>query len=275
MATAEGTRSGSPSGARSTNQTPSGWSANVRAASFNAKRVLPAPPVPTTVNNRPATSPARSSASASSSSVSRPTKRVRSTGRLWGTMGASTRQSRPSARLGNEEVLTPTRARTIIPPMREEPIRRRSLSGPRSPGTAPERWRFVMLLVALAASLGATPRRDTTSLSNAQRAALAHKWAVEGLTDATVEGRQRALHDIELAIKLEPDKAEHWLVLGQLQVLREYDDLSRASFRRAMILDPTDPAAYLELAASWKRDALRTLDTLAFVRAMGVLDTAA
>jgi len=159
--------------------------------------------------------------------------------------------------------------------MREEPIRRRSLSGPRSPGTAPERWRFVMLLVALAASLGATPRRDTTSLSNAQRAALAHKWAVEGLTDATVEGRQRALHDIELAIKLEPDKAEHWLVLGQLQVLREYDDLSRASFRRAMILDPTDPAAYLELAASWKRDALRTLDTLAFVRAMGVLDTAA
>jgi hypothetical protein len=42
-----------------------------------------------------------------------------------------------------------------------------------------------------------------------------------------------------------------------------------------MILDPSDPAAYLELAMSWKRDALRTLDTLAFLRAMGVLDTAA
>jgi Tfp pilus assembly protein PilF len=132
-----------------------------------------------------------------------------------------------------------------------------------------------MLIAALAASLGATPRHDTTSLSNAQRAALAHKWAVEGLTDSTVDGRQRAQRDIELAIKLEPDKAEHWLVLGRLQVIQEYDQLSRASFRRAMILDPTDPAAYMELATSWKRDGLRTLDTLAFVRAMGVLDTAA
>src|SRR5262245_41408811 len=161
------------------------------------------------------------------------------------------------------------------PPMREEPIRSRSLSASRSPGAAPERWRFLMLIAALAALLGASPRHDATALSPAQRAALAHKWAVEGLIDATVEGRERALHDIELAIKLEANHAEQWLVRGKLQVLAEYDELSRASFRRAIILDPSDPAAYMELAMSWKRDALRTLDTLAFIRAMGVLDTAA
>jgi Tfp pilus assembly protein PilF len=174
--------------------------------------------------------------------------------------------------------LTRSRLATIIPRMQEEPIRRRSLSGSRSPRAAPERWGVLILiaaLAALAATVAASPRHDPVSLSSAQRAALAHKWALEGLTDSTVEGRQRARRDIELAIRLEPNQAEHWLVLGKLQVLEEYDDLSRASFRRAMILDPTDPEAYLELAASWKRDALRTLDTLAFIRAMGVLDTAA
>jgi hypothetical protein len=100
--------------------------------------------------------------------------------------------------------------------MREEPIRRRSLSGSRSPGAAPERWRFLILIAALAAMVGASRRHDATSLSAAQRAALAHKWAVEGLTDPTVEGRQRAEHPSGSRSR-SSDHAEHWLVLGKLR----------------------------------------------------------
>jgi hypothetical protein len=94
------------------------------------------------------------------------------------------------------------------------------------------------------------------------------------LGESSVEARQRAVRDIQVAIALEPANHEHWLVLGKLRVMGEYDSEARACFRRAIVLGPGDLRGYLELAAAWKRDWTRYLDTLAVRRAMGVLDTA-
>lgn len=136
--------------------------------------------------------------------------------------------------------------------------------------------RILVAAFVVACLLGAAPRRNSSPrLSNTQRAALHHRWAVEGLTDLTVDGRDRAVREIREALALEPDNSDHWLVLGQLRVLGEYDGEARACFRRAIILDPHDLSAYLELAAAWRREWLRTLDTLAISHALGVLDTAA
>jgi hypothetical protein len=136
--------------------------------------------------------------------------------------------------------------------------------------------RILVAPFVVACLLGAAPHRDPTPrLSNTQRAALYHRWAVEGLTDPTVEGRERAVRNIREALGLEPNDSDHWLVLGQLRVVGEYDGESRACFRRAIALEPRNLSAYLELAAAWKREWLRILDTLAIARAIGVLDTAA
>ena len=136
--------------------------------------------------------------------------------------------------------------------------------------------RVLVAAFVVACLLGAAPRREPAPrLTHTQRAALYHRWAVEGLTDPTVAGRDHAVQNIRQALALEPDNAEHWVVYGQLRVLGEYDGESRASFRRALICDPRNLAAYLELASAWKREWLRSLDTLAIARALGVLDTAA
>ena len=135
--------------------------------------------------------------------------------------------------------------------------------------------RCLLLALILTACLAATPRHHSVaSLSPAQRAQFHHRDAAQALANASVEGRQRALREIRAAIALEPDNAEHWLLYGRLRAMGEFDAESRTCFRRAMVLDPGNLSAYLELATSWKREWTRTLDTLAIIRALGVLDTA-
>ena len=142
---------------------------------------------------------------------------------------------------------------------------------------ARDRWAGALALgVILIACLGARPRPEPAAhLSSAQRARLYHRWAEEALTDPSVEARQRAARDIGHAIRLEPQHAGHWRLLGRIKVLGEYDSEARDCFRRAIVLDPGDLAGYLELGAAWKREWLRTLDPLAFQYALGILDTAA
>jgi len=78
VATALGTRRGSPRGARSTSQTPSSQPATICSATARASVVLPMPPGPTTVTRRCCERRDTSAAAASS----RPIMRVTAKGRL-------------------------------------------------------------------------------------------------------------------------------------------------------------------------------------------------
>jgi GWxTD domain-containing protein len=82
------------------------------------------------------------------------------------------------------------------------------------------------------------------------------------------------VRDILAAIALEPDHADHWLLLGRLRALGELESEARECFRRAIDLDPRGLEGYLRLADSWKRNWIRTLDTRSALQAVGILDTA-
>ncbi len=89
------TRSGSLSGATSTNHTPSGKDSSRLSASRSARRVLPEPPMPT--SERSLASP--SAAEQSDSVRSRPTKLVAGVGRLCRAAGTSPARSASARRI--------------------------------------------------------------------------------------------------------------------------------------------------------------------------------
>src|SRR5262245_54832840 len=98
-------------------------------------------------------------------------------------------------------------APAILPSMHRRANRRRTPSWRATPRS---RRRLSILAALLIASVGAGPRgQPTARLSAERRAALFHNWAEEGLTDPTVEGRQRAMRDIEEALAIEPNNAQH------------------------------------------------------------------
>ncbi len=92
-ATASGTAAGSATAANSKTQTPSGNSSARRAATSNARRVLPTPPTPVNVTNRCACSAACTSAT----SDSRPMKLVVG-GRRFPGLASSARNGGKSVR---------------------------------------------------------------------------------------------------------------------------------------------------------------------------------
>jgi Tfp pilus assembly protein PilF len=128
-----------------------------------------------------------------------------------------------------------------------------------------------MLLAASLTVSAGRPGHATVS----SRAGTLDRWALEIVDrgDATVEDRQRALRFIQEAIVLEPEHAEHWLVLGRLQEQAQNDRLARSSYARAIALVPTDPGPRMRLAQSWKLEWLRTLDPAALDRSIAQLDT--
>ena len=130
--------------------------------------------------------------------------------------------------------------------------------------------RWLMCGFLLAACVAAAPPRP----SNHERAAAHRRAAEEALADGTVEGRRKALAEIRAAVLLERDDPDLWLLHGRVSALSRYDAESRACFRRAMALNPASYPAHLELAMAWKREWTATLDTLAILRALGVLDSA-
>jgi hypothetical protein len=88
--TAAGSADGSSSADRSANQTPSANTSVAPAltmlrATSTAKRVLPMPPVPTSVSGRVRRGEAHSDARSDSTASVRPTKLVRGSGKLWRT----------------------------------------------------------------------------------------------------------------------------------------------------------------------------------------------
>ena len=95
-ATSCGTSAGSVSGASSTSQTPSGYVSSTSAATCSARRVLPAPPVPTSVSK----DVAASSRLTSAISCSRPTKLVSWRGRLFGSTSSERSGGNSAGRSG-------------------------------------------------------------------------------------------------------------------------------------------------------------------------------
>src|SRR5213593_1630361 len=107
--------------------------------------------------------------------------------------------------------------------------------------------RRIGLALVLLVTLRSASRQETSpTLPPATRAQMLHRWAVEAIEESTLQGRQRALREILAAIDLEPLDAEHWLLLGHLRVLGEFDRASRDCFRHAIVLDPRNLTAYLE-----------------------------
>jgi cytochrome c-type biogenesis protein CcmH/NrfG len=137
----------------------------------------------------------------------------------------------------------------------------------RRDGSIASAARHLALASILLACVSAAPRSAPLARpAPAQQARLHHRWAEESLAENGVEARLRGVRHIREAIALEPGNAEHWLVLGRLRALGEYDSEARSCFRRAIVLAPRDLRGYLELAAAWKRQWALTLDTLAVAR---------
>jgi hypothetical protein len=101
-ATACVTRAGSASAASSVSHAPSGNPSSASAATWRARRVLPAPPVPVSVKSRVPPSRAR----ASRISASRPTNDVSWAGRLCAKASRERNGGKPSARPGARSAKT-------------------------------------------------------------------------------------------------------------------------------------------------------------------------
>ena len=119
-------------GSNGTKNVPSGNSVAAACASSMAKRVLPMPPGPVTVNRRAVVSSRRASAS----SRSRPTNVVSETGRLFGRASTVRRAGKSAARpsmtswlrrsgSGKSRRRKAPRSRQVTPPGRESPTRPR------------------------------------------------------------------------------------------------------------------------------------------------------
>lgn len=134
--------------------------------------------------------------------------------------------------------------------------------------------------VALAAAV-AMPRASAgaqdapyTRQELERREALIKRWVESGVYDGSVEARQRAVRDLEELIALDPGNGDHWMLLGRIYLTGEFDAQARKCFRQATILMPHEARAWTALGQAWKRDWIRTLDTLSGRRAEGAFDTA-
>ena len=93
------------------------------------------------------------------------------------------------------------------------------------------------------------------------------------MVEADVESRQRAVRDLEEAIRLDPSNEDHWLTLGKVYLVGEMNTKARGCFDRAVRIDPQNPQSYTERGRAWKRDWVRWLDTLSLARAIADFDT--
>src|SRR5439155_15969214 len=114
---------------------------------------------------------------------------------------------------------------------------------------------------------------DTAHLAPLDKARLLHRWAEDAMVEADVESRQRAVRDLEEAIRLDPSNEDHWLTLGKVYLVGEMNTKARGCFDRAVRIDPQNPQSYTERGRAWKRDWVRWLDTLSLSRAITDFDT--
>ena len=77
---------------------------------------------------------------------------------------------------------------------------------------------LVLVLIGVTPELVASAPADEAQKRSEAR--LLNRWARDALAERTLESRRRALRHIDDAIKLEPENADHWLVLGEVKAVR-------------------------------------------------------
>ncbi len=133
--------------------------------------------------------------------------------------------------------------------------------------------RALLVLALLAGGVGSCPapalavaRADTTA-----RVQALLRWARDALALETVEDRQRAVRDLEEALRLQPANPELWLERGRAYEIGGFEKEARACFEKAIGLAPRRPDAYARLGLAWKREWLRRLDPAALDKAIANL----
>jgi len=135
---------------------------------------------------------------------------------------------------------------------------------------------LLLPLIALALSVAGTPGAPAPArvpVDTTAKARTLVRWAREGLADSSVEARQRAIRDLEAALRLRPDDPEAWRTLGRAYELGRYGQMARDCYRRSIRLAPRQPDGYMELGMAWKRAWIRTQDTTALDQAIAAFDT--
>jgi tetratricopeptide (TPR) repeat protein len=123
------------------------------------------------------------------------------------------------------------------------------------------------------ACIAARSEARTDSLATAR---MLHRAVSEHLDDASLEGRIRAVSQLQEAIALDPRAAagNHWQLLGYVRELGGFDAMAIDGYRRSLAAKPNDRETWLGLGRAHKRQFLRTLDGDALRQAVAALDTA-
>jgi len=149
------------------------------------------------------------------------------------------------------------------------PDRTRPFRPTATEGRAGRAWRLARATLLLALLTGGAAAAGAPG----DRARLLHKFAESALGDSSIENRERARRDIEEAIRLDPGNPEHFYLLGRLDLQGELDSEARAAFAQAVARAPGFVDARMALAFAWKRQWLRTLDSLSIASAYAEFDT--
>lgn len=122
--------------------------------------------------------------------------------------------------------------------------------------------RFVLILMVLLASAevrAEDPQRDAEAL---------YRRALQHIARNDVESRRSAMHELERATLLAPDRADLQLELGHLYYRMGFLKLARVRFERVEVLDADQPDAALGIGDVWRRDYLKYLDRTSLDRAI-------
>jgi GWxTD domain-containing protein len=130
---------------------------------------------------------------------------------------------------------------------------------------------FVPLLVPGSGSVARAS--EPHAADSAARARELHRGARQALLEATVDGRRRAIRDLEAAVQLAPGDPTHWHLLGEAYASGRFFERSRACIQRALRIEPHGAQGWFLSAMAWRREWLRRLDPSALDRAIASFDT--
>lgn len=131
-------------------------------------------------------------------------------------------------------------------------------------------------LVILALSLLAPAHLAArpASAAPAEEAETLHRLALADLARNTIDLRRRAMQRLERAAQLDPERADIELELARTYQRMGFLKQARRRFERVVERNPADAPARRGLAALWRRDYLKYLDTTSLVRAVDHLERA-
>jgi tetratricopeptide (TPR) repeat protein len=130
-----------------------------------------------------------------------------------------------------------------------------------------------LMCFAVLATAARAPSPRMSPADSIARARTLTEWGWEAVADTAVESRQRAIRDLQTALRLDPTNASTWRALGRTYELGQYRKQARECYRRAIAMAPRAPDGYMDLGMAWKREFLMVLDRNALDSAMACFDT--